>query len=232
MRELLSPANTRKGALLGFVVALVSFPQIIRYVDVSAGHLPFDRPLALVWMFVGAWVCHWLVGMVLFAWSSRGHLIGLFPGSAHVLKGCGVAVLAAAALIPAYLSIDPWLRECVLSGNFPHTVGIKYPESLAGIVATAMWDGGFVTVAFTAGAVCYFSRLTGRVGLSLIFILLVQVIMARSQLTGLAWSGPLAMIYGLGVIFRLCSCLLFLRYGLIPPILLAVIVSLRSLAAL
>ena len=89
------------------------------------------------------------------------------------------------------------------------------------------WQVGFSSLLFTASALVYLVRLTGRLGFSMALVVLVQGGMSAYQLEGFEVSSTFWGLLLIGMISRLVSCMLFLRYGLIGPVVFGAIVAFR-----
>ena len=229
MRDLLRPATLRAGVVYGVLITCLVAPQIMAYVDAAAEHgiLIFSGG-----MIAASLLCQTLAGLVLFGWGGRAPLPGLFRDRSETLRGAGVSLLVALVIGGVMLLLDPSLKQAALDGKFDYTVAIKFPDTVWGGVRLILWQLGMSSLLLTAAALVYFVRLSGRVGLSLAVVVVAQGLISAQQLEGFSVSAAFWGVLLIGMISRLLSCLLFLRFGLVGPVVFGVVVASRVFLAL
>ena len=201
---------------MSLVLTLAAIPQILRY---TSGPSALLLSLTAV---LGLWAnC----GFVL-AWSTSAGMAGAFPEWKRQYPGLILALLLGLCSIPVGHFLGPVLREAAAAGQYSDSAFLEFPESPAALVALMLWSAGFSTIFLTAGLASLAARISGR-----LWIACLVVVLLRAWIT---WSKAgeiegLVAILAFRSISSLISVVLFARFGLPSAMLYGAAVCLRHI---
>lgn len=222
MKEFLREENLKQALVFGAILTFLSVPRLLE-VD-----LPLP-PLGLVVFTFG--VTAFASGAAL-AWQHHAGMAGLFPGRRRTWLGAGWALIGGLVLLTAFFYIDPLLpRELAAKAAF-HRWGVLYPQNEAEVISRMLWSAGFQTLFFTAAAMAVFSRVIKNVWAALLIVICLRMLITAYRLTMLDLGHIVPPFLLLTALFAIASCLLFVRYGLIPAAALAALIEARHFARL
>lgn len=216
MRQYFSEANFVKAISLAIPLTLMSAPRIL--------YGGFDPLLFLPAAFISLTL---LSGMAT-AWSRHGRLPGLFPARRALLGGLGAAIALTVVVAPlAYFFIDPVMRQVVADTGSERLLRLEYPESARETIALVLWVAGFQVAFFVAASMSFFARLLHSRWAALAAAVAVRAFVAHLQVArGHLGYGAALFLVDTSATTAL-SCWLFARFGLLPPVLFALLVNLR-----
>ncbi|MFC1498161.1 hypothetical protein ACFLS1_06795 [Verrucomicrobiota bacterium] len=221
MRDYLSVSNLQKALMLSSVAVLMSVPRII----LAGVDLRIYIPAAFAAMTFCAGAGT--------AWSHRAGMCGLFPARRKMLAGIGVAFILACIVTPVYLfCIDPIFQDALERTGSTSLLMLKYPATISGCLALALWSASFETMFFRVGAMSFFARLIPRQWIVLCLAVTLRVFVSVLQVAdaGVVEAVPFFVI-GSAIVSAM-SCVLFARAGLPAAMFFSAGINLRLFIAL
>jgi hypothetical protein len=210
MRTYLSMSNFIKALMLGTVVTLMSIPRMIQ----GGFRLDLYIPAALV--------CMTLVSGAATAWSGQGGMAGLFPDRRRMAVGAGIAVLLSLMAMPLeHFWIVPPVRHAIAETGNARLMALRYPETPGGCVALMLWSAGFETMFFQAATMSFFVRLARRPWMGVVFAVSFRLFVTAHQISLAGVGNAIPLILVMAAVGTAMLCVLFIRTGLLPAMILA-----------
>lgn len=210
MKRYLSISNFKKAALLGAVMTLLSTPRIL-----SSGIMPFQ-------FVISAFAGLTLVGAMATAWSRSAGMNGLFPATNVILRGLLLATILLIILFPIkVIWFNPLLYSAIEQTGNEHALKLLFPDSFTSGVALMLWVMSFEVLFFKAAAMSFFARLTNSISAALILSAMLRVFVTWLKIGEIGVEADLFLILSHAALINALSCLMFARYGLLAPMLLA-----------
>ena len=210
MKRYLSISNFKKAATLGAVMTLFSVPRIL-----SSGVMPFQ-------FVISAFAGLTLVAAMATAWSRSAGMKGLFPTTDVILRGLLLAAMLLIILFPIkILWFNPLLYAAVEQTGNETALRLLFPDNFISGVALMLWVMSFEVLFFKAAAMSFFARLTNSLSAALILSAMLRVFVTSLKIGEIGVGADLLLIFSHAAIINVLSCLMFARYGLPAPMLLA-----------
>ena len=210
MRRYLSISNFKKAALLGAVMTLLSAPRIL-----GSGLMPFQ-------FVISAFAGLTLVAAMATAWGKSAGMSGLFPPRIVLLRGLLLASILLIILFPIKVFwFNPLLYTAIEQTGNETALRLLFPDTFISGVTLMLWVMSFEVLFFKAAAMSFFARLTNSISAALILSAMLRVFVTWLKINEIEVEAGLFLILSHAALINLLSCLMFARYGLPAPMLLA-----------
>ncbi len=217
MKDFLREDNLRRAGLLGLAATAMAVPRLFEA----------DLPMRFPWLLLFTFATMTAAGGAAAAWQCRAGMAGLFPGRRRILAGmawaAGIGIVMAAIL----QATDPLLREAILARDDERLWQTTFPATPREAVSRILWGAGAQTLFFTAAALGFFTRLTGRLWLAILFIVVLRVLVTVHKFADAGLTDVILPYATLAAANGLASCLLYARAGLPAAMTFSATVDLR-----
>ena len=210
MKRYLSISNFKKAALLGAVMTLLSAPRIL-----GSGLMPFQ-------FVISAFAGLTLLAAMATAWGRSAGMNGLFPPRNIALRGLLLAAILLIILFPIKVFwFNPLLYTIVEQTGNEDALRLLFPDTFTSGVSLVLWVMSFEVLFFKAAAMSFFARLTNRISAAVILSTMLRVFVTSLMINNIGVETSLFLILSHAAFINMLSCLMFARYGLPAPMLLA-----------
>ena len=200
--------NFGQALLPGAIMTLLASPRIF-----SSGLFPpfYVIPTFFVMILMTATVT---------AWSRCAGMKGAFPPAKEIVKGLLIVIALLILLFPPkFFWFNPFFYSAILETGNTEALKLIFPEKIIPAVALTLWVMGFETLFFQAAAMSFFAKLTKHMWSALLLSTLLRFSVTWLRLVDIGIKNGEAIILSHAVLMNIISCLLFMRFGLLPPML-------------
>lgn len=200
--------NFRQALLPGAIMTLLTAPRIF-----ASGLFPpfYVIPTFFIMILLSATVT---------AWSRSAGMKGAFPPAREIVKGLLIAFLLLGLLFPPkYFWFNPFFHSAIAATGNMQALRLVFPETLISAIALTLWVMGFETLFFQAAAMSFFARLTNHTWAVLLLSTLLRFYVTLLRIHDIGIKNGTEVILSHAILMNILSCLLFMRYGLLPPML-------------
>lgn len=200
--------NFRQALLPAAIMTLLASPRIFS----SGLYSPFHViPTFFVMILMTATVT---------AWSRCAGMKGAFPPAREIVKGLLVVIILLILLFPPkFFWFNPFFHTAISETGNTKALTLIFPETIIPAVALTLWVMVFETLFFQAAAMSFFAKLTKKIWLALLLSSILRLLVTWLRLSDIGIINGEAIILSHAVLMNIISCLLFIRFGLLPPML-------------
>ncbi|MFT5240871.1 MAG: hypothetical protein ACI9X0_001848 [Kiritimatiellia bacterium] len=217
MRAYLQISNLKRSIILGGIVALAAAPRI------------FLADQAVAVLVPSAFLLMTLVAGAVFAWGSKGGMVGAFPERSVMQRGlCVAVVLGVVGGVARMVWGDDQLREVLEQEGSARAFELGFPADVPGKIALVLWCAGFQVLFLQAGTMAFLTRILRRWEFALITVGFGRVFVTHLQFAEMGVT-PIVSMYLFGTLATLVGATLFARGGFLAAVVFAILLEMRVL---
>ncbi|MDH3976564.1 MAG: hypothetical protein OEV42_20055 [Deltaproteobacteria bacterium] len=159
-----------------------------------------------------------LLAATVTAWSHCGGMKGAFPPAREIIRGLLLSFVLLILLFPLKVFwFNPFFYSAIAETGNTQELRLIFPETFMPAIALTLWVVGFETLFFQAAAMSFFAKLTKQPGAAILLSTLLRFYVTWLRLVDMGVKNGEALIISHALLMNIISCLLFMRYGLLPP---------------